>query len=101
VPRLDKNGKMLTPSPHQQKVLDALADLQEILDFSRQDLPGIPLDDLVAFMKEQKIGSDYRPTGKFWPWHRSTVRDHLNQLIRKGFVTKIVTKKAYYRTAGD
>lgn len=93
------------PSPNQTIVLNMLRQAYESWIHRGGDaakLLGIGIDSMTTRLENAQLGGT-RPPGKYgaWqPWHRSTVRDHLNDLVLKGHAKKrIIDRTAYYRPA--
>lgn len=89
----------MPPSPNQKIVLKSLADLIEKLRGERNKVLGVSIDTLTEYLRVKKIGGGrWGSSGEWKPWARSTVRDHMNDLVLKDLLVKVfVGNTAYYR----
>jgi hypothetical protein len=103
------------PSPNQAVVLGAL---QRFIQITIRHIDGeawVEIDQFHFWMSRNEMGGSnapntalrYGPTTTYQSWHRSTVRDHLNDLVLKGHVEKRIAvvnnpagkkvRRAHYR----
>lgn len=96
----------MPPSPNQQKVLDALREFSRPMSQRLGDkYLGVCVNTMTEYLAVRRIGGatfDVRlkterqlPDG-YLPWHRSTVRDHLNDLVLKEHVRVTRKDQNYY-----
>lgn len=94
-----RHGKPgMAPSPNQQIVLDELRELVTTLRLATPDHPvwGVGINAIHSHLRDVYDVKGFGGT-EHGPWSRSTVRDHLNDLVLKGHVTKwLMAQTAYY-----
>lgn len=102
----------MAPSPNQQKVFDALVEMYQFRVRQHVTHIGITIEQVTEYLERHRIGGGYPPNRRpgfdrlprqhddgWLPWARSTVRDHLNDLVGKGHVEKKIVGAAHYRPA--
>jgi hypothetical protein len=97
-PRITVPGQ--PPSPNQKVMLDFLVAVTEV-SIRDDNWYGLTIDMLTERLKTNRVGGGVYH-GQWYAWARSTVRDHLNELVRKELVVKrFINRTAYYVPASS